>query len=152
MTTIDEEIVAVRMVRRFLYDLLSPETTPGVPSEIRMKARRVCKHFPLMDDSPAAVLTPRARLLEEVKAITIERGHYYGPPHEHFARTIGMINALYGTSFAPEDWAKFMMCDKLARDAERPKRDNCADIAGYAACLHEVRESGSRADGSGGTP
>ena len=50
-----------------------------------------------------------------------------------------MINALYGTNFKPEDWAKFMIIDKLARDAERAKDDNCRDIAGYAACLHEVR-------------
>lgn len=80
-------------------------------------------------------------MLLEVVEITNERGKYYGPPAQHFARTVGMINALYGTSFKPEDWAKFMIIDKLARDAERPKGDNCKDIAGYAGCLHEVRST-----------
>lgn len=84
-------------------------------------------------------MTPRARMLSEVVAITKERGKYYGPPAHHFARTVGMINALYGTDFKPEDWAKMMILDKLARDMERPKDDNCKDIAGYAACLFEVR-------------
>ena len=84
-------------------------------------------------------MTPRARMLSEVVAITKERGKYYGPPAAHFARTVGMINALYGTNFKPEDWAKMMILDKLARDMERPKDDNCKDIAGYAACLFEVR-------------
>lgn len=86
-------------------------------------------------------ITPRAHMLLEVVEITNERGKYYGPPAQHFARTVGMINALYGTSFRPEDWAKFMILDKLARDAERPKGDNCKDIAGYAGCLHEVRST-----------
>jgi hypothetical protein len=83
--------------------------------------------------------TPRGAMLREVVDITNERGRSYGPPAEHFARTIGMINALYGTSFKPEDWPKMMILDKLARDAERPKDDNCKDIAGYAGCLFEVR-------------
>lgn len=84
-------------------------------------------------------MTPRARMLSEVVAITKERGRYYGPPATHFARTVGMINALYGTNFKPEDWAKMMILDKLARDMERPKDDNCKDIAGYAGCMFEVR-------------
>ena len=83
--------------------------------------------------------TPRQQLLLECVDIVAERGRYYGPPAAHFARTVGMINALYGTNFKPEDWAKMMILDKLARDMERPKDDNCKDIAGYAACLFEVR-------------
>ena len=84
-------------------------------------------------------MTPRQQMLHECVDIVAERGASYGPPAAHFARTVGMINALYGTNFKPEDWAKFMIIDKLARDAERAKDDNCRDIAGYAACLHEVR-------------
>lgn len=84
-------------------------------------------------------MTPRQQMLQECVDIVAERGASYGPPAAHFARTVGMINALYGTNFKPEDWAKFMIIDKLARDWERAKDDNCRDIAGYAACLHEVR-------------
>lgn len=85
--------------------------------------------------------TPRQKMLLECVDIVAERGRYYGPPAHHFARTVGMINSLYGTTFTPADWAKFMILDKLARDMERAKPDNCKDIAGYAACLYEVREN-----------
>lgn len=88
------------------------------------------------------MVQPRQAMLLSCVDIVAERGRYYGPPAAHFARTIGMINALYGTDFKPEDWAKFMVIDKLARDFERAKEDNCKDIAGYAACLYEIRLQG----------
>lgn len=48
MSTKEEERRALAMVRRFLYDLLNPSATPRVPREIRERARRVVKHYPLM--------------------------------------------------------------------------------------------------------
>jgi hypothetical protein len=58
-------------------------------------------------------------------------------------RTVRGLLALMPDLFArtpePEDWAKMMIIDKLARDAEVAKEDNAIDIAGYAACMHEVR-------------
>lgn len=81
----------------------------------------------------------RAQMLRRAADVTIERGQAYGPPSQHFARTVGLINALYGTSFKPEDWGKMIMLDKLARDWETPKDDNLVDIAGYAACIYEIR-------------
>ena len=87
---------------------------------------------------------------EKVKAITdvldvvSERGQSYGPPHEHFARTVGMINAAFGPllrrPLEPAEWGMFMILDKIARDQERQKRDNMLDIIGYAACVCECRE------------
>lgn len=47
MTLPYEEVHSLQAVRRFLYDLLDPTTTPRVPKEIRQRARRVCKHFPM---------------------------------------------------------------------------------------------------------
>jgi hypothetical protein len=38
-----------------------------------------------------------------------------------------------------------MIIDKLARDAEVAKEDNAIDIAGYAACMHEVRQDNADA-------
>lgn len=81
----------------------------------------------------------RAQMLKNAALVVIERGDSYGPPAEHFARTVGLINAIYGTSFRPEDWGKMMILDKLARDWETPKIDNLTDIAGYAACIYEIR-------------
>lgn len=47
MTLPHEEVNSLQAVRRFLYDLLDPSVTPRVPKEIRQRARRVCKHFPM---------------------------------------------------------------------------------------------------------
>lgn len=95
-----------------------------------------------MDDS--VTYPPRARLLLQAADTVVERGSHYGPPREHFERTVRALLALMPDLFArtpePEDWAKMMIIDKLARDAEVAKEDNCIDIAGYAACMHEVRQ------------
>lgn len=48
MTTREEEIRTINQVRTFLYDLINPESTPKVPRIIRLRARRLAKHFPLV--------------------------------------------------------------------------------------------------------
>ena len=46
MTLPHEELHALMATRNFLYDLLDPKKTPRVPRGIRLRARRVCKHYP----------------------------------------------------------------------------------------------------------
>ena len=81
-------------------------------------------------------------MLEQTIEAVKNRGKYYGPPGEHFARTVGAINALFSAKLkeplTEADWAQFMIIDKLAREQERAKPDNAVDMAGYAACLFEV--------------
>lgn len=88
-------------------------------------------------------MTEKTEILEQAIRTTRERGEHYGPPSEHFARTVGMINALIGHKLreplTPADWATFMILDKLSRDQARPKVDNDLDGIGYFACRHEVR-------------
>ena len=85
----------------------------------------------------------RVEMLRECADVVEQRGSAYGPPYEHFSRTVGLINVLFADALkrplVPSDWAQFMILDKLAREQERPKRDNAMDIAGYAGCLHECR-------------
>lgn len=81
-------------------------------------------------------------MLKDAANVVIERGNAYGPPAEHFERTVRLINAYFGTTFRPEDWGKIIMLDKLARDLGTPKSDNLIDIAGYAACIYEIRSLG----------
>lgn len=80
-------------------------------------------------------------LLETAKATITERRTTYGPASEHFARTVGAINAIFATKLREPltvaDWAQIMILDKLARHQERPKADNQVDTAGYAACWAE---------------
>lgn len=92
-------------------------------------------------------MNAKEEILRDAIKTTRERGESYGPPAEHFARTVGMINALFARKLreplTPADWATFMILDKLSRDQERPKRDNDLDGIGYFACRHEVRNEGA---------
>lgn len=47
MTLPHEEVNSLKAVRRFLYDLLDPSKTPRVPREIRKRAHRLSKHYPM---------------------------------------------------------------------------------------------------------
>ena len=47
MTLPSEEYNAICSVTRFMYDLMDPKKTPGVPKWIRVEARRRVKHMPL---------------------------------------------------------------------------------------------------------
>lgn len=75
-------------------------------------------------------------ILDEAKALTRgERNKDYGHPAEDFTRIAGMWSALFGFDFKAEDVAKAMICVKLSREQNKPKRDNRVDIAGYADTL-----------------
>jgi hypothetical protein len=80
--------------------------------------------------------------LEQAIAAVDDRHQRYGPPTEHFARTAALVNAAFGTSFTPADWALVMVLDKVARQRGPAATDDAAiDIAGYAACHQECRRS-----------
>jgi hypothetical protein len=66
----------------------------------------------------------------------------YGPPKQHFAKTVAAVNAIFADKLrAPlteADWAQIMILDKLARHQGTSKSaDTPVDLAGYAACLAE---------------
>jgi len=69
----------------------------------------------------------------------------YGPPREHFARTVAAINAIFSHKLreplTEADWAMVMILDKLARHHGPSKsKDTPVDLAGYAACLAECEQ------------
>ena len=85
-------------------------------------------------------------LLDTARAAVMDRHAVYGPPKEHFSRTVGMVNALFSfvlkRPLTVSDWARIMLLDKLARDlGPKPHPDNAVDLAGYAACLAECEAS-----------
>ena len=47
MTLPHEEYYSLVAVKNFLYDLMNPAHTPKVPSDVRERASRVLKHFPM---------------------------------------------------------------------------------------------------------
>jgi hypothetical protein len=66
----------------------------------------------------------------------------YGPPKEHFSRTVAAINAIFSHKLreplTEADWAQIMILDKLARHQGTARStDTPVDLAGYAACLAE---------------
>ena len=91
-------------------------------------------------ESSKAANTMKLEVLEAAVEAVKERGEYYGPPGEHFARTVGAINAIMGhklkVPLTASDWGVMMICDKLARNQHRPKVDNLVDVAGYAGCMN----------------
>ena len=50
MTTTEEMLRAIDSAHAFLFDLMNPQSTKRVPTEIRQRARRVVKHFPFSSD------------------------------------------------------------------------------------------------------
>jgi hypothetical protein len=86
-------------------------------------------------------VSPAEQTLRDAIAAVRDRHGKYGPPTEHFARTASLVNAAFGTTFTPADWALVMVLDKIARQMGPAATDDAAiDIAGYAACHQECRK------------
>lgn len=49
MSLPEEEKRALDQAKQFLYDLMNPKETPKVPKYIRLRARNVVKHYPLIN-------------------------------------------------------------------------------------------------------
>jgi len=132
---VDHILRGERELKQFAGDEVEPEATVIEEDEA--------------EGPPVAV-----RLLEQATAAVKDRQAVYGPPTAHFARTVGMVNSLFGDvlrrPLTTSDWARIMLLDKLARDlGPRPHPDNAVDIAGYAACLAECNASAPPAAGEG---
>ena len=83
------------------------------------------------------------QLLDLATRTIRDRRSSYGPPAEHFQKTVAAVNAIFGHKLREPltvaDWAQIMILDKLARHQGVAKSaDTPVDIAGYAACLAEV--------------
>jgi hypothetical protein len=120
-----------------------PDETPAWATPI---AEKIVEY--LHDPGPPIAV----QLLDTARSAVLDRHRVYGPPQEHFARTVGMVNSLFASvlrrPLTTSDWARIMLLDKLARDlGPRPHPDNAVDLAGYAACLAECQASAPPADG-----
>ena len=87
--------------------------------------------------------TQAEALLQNAISTVKQRRSTYGPPGEHFAKTVAAVNAIFAAKLREPltvgDWAQIMILDKLARHQGASKSaDTPIDLAGYAACLAEV--------------
>jgi len=97
-------------------------------------------------------------ILEEAQSLVHgDRNATYGFPWEDYARTVGAFKALMGdkkiADMTPEDGMMFMVCVKLSRQINLPKRDNLVDAAGYLECINWSIDTKLRKheDGNGDT-
>jgi hypothetical protein len=123
--------------------------TSGALAGLLIQAIHMIRHYQEADEVSEQDETEHAvdnanageRLLDETARTIRQRRQTYGPAAEHFARTVGAINAIMGHKLREPltvaDWAQIMILDKLARHQERPHHDNLVDTAGYAACWAE---------------
>jgi hypothetical protein len=141
---VDHILRGERELKHFTGDDVEPEATlieaEDTPDWVAPVAEKIVEY--LHDPGPPVAV----KLLETAKAAVLDRHRVYGPPQEHFARTVGMVNSLFVSvlkrPLTTSDWARIMLLDKLARDlGPQPHPDNAVDLAGYAACLAECQSS-----------
>lgn len=79
MTLPYEEVNSLKAVRQFLYDLLDPSKTPRVPREIRKRAHRLSKHYPMdfsiQERYPDVVDAGDTRFQDAMKRINTRYGN-----------------------------------------------------------------------------
>ena len=79
MTLPHEEVNSLKAVRQFLYDLLDPKKTPRVPREIRKRAHRLSKHYPMdfsiQERYPDVVEARDTRLRDSMNRIVARYGN-----------------------------------------------------------------------------
>lgn len=92
--------------------------------------------------APSTSSQSESPLVEALRLTTGDRQSSYGHPLQDFSRTAGLWNSLLMEKLkkplTPEDVAMAMICLKLSREQNKPKRDNLVDIAGYVNCLQMV--------------
>jgi hypothetical protein len=122
---------------------VSSHVTFGYDAETIKAARDFVaarEEFKSFDQQPVTVA--EQTLQGAIEAVR-DRHTKYGPPVEHFGRTAALVNAAFGTTFTPADWALVMVLDKVARlRGPTPTTDGGIDIAGYASCYEECRSNG----------
>jgi Domain of unknown function (DUF6378) len=81
------------------------------------------------------------QLLEHAAGVINRRRREYGEPDTLFADVAMRWSLTLGTKIGPAQVALCLIDLKLARLAHDPKHlDSIVDVAGYAACLHEVNQ------------
>jgi len=120
-----------------------------VDSGDRMTAREFLSYREAEGTRTMTTLTADESIAQEAHRLVLgDRGAAYGHPIDDFGRTAGMLNALLGAKLSSplteEDVACALICVKLSRERNHPKRDNVVDIAGYAITLEMVKEERAR--------
>lgn len=79
---------AINSAHAFLFDLMNPQSTKRVPSEIRSRARRVVKHFPFSSDYMIQCLSLDQAASEAVCETLFERCSHLETDRNNLAASI----------------------------------------------------------------
>lgn len=80
-------------------------------------------------------------LQEAERIVNGDRQADYSDPVENFKRIATIASVLIGKEITAKDCCKVMMAVKLAREANKHKRDNLVDLCGYNHILNLIEES-----------
>ena len=130
-----------------IYLLKGYATSKGARLELHIA--RAIKMQEFYEDHPETVCEEADRI------VSGDRGPQYGHPAANFTMTADLWNAWLKPRFdsidlEPEDVAAMMVLLKMARQSNRPKRDNLTDVCGYTKTwdmVNEARERGEIPDG-----
>ena len=80
-------------------------------------------------------------ILEEANALIYgDREADYGSVTENFTNIAKGWEVIFKTGITPEQVGLAMAWVKIARETNRPKRDNLVDLAGYAGCIGKIKD------------
>ena len=87
-------------------------------------------------------------MIEAQSIVGGERQDMYGSPEHSFNQIAAMWNGILlaklapGSLVTPKDVTLMMAAMKLARETNKPKRDNLVDAHGYLLCAERVERAG----------
>lgn len=102
-----------------------------------------------VDGIPVAQVQPRLNVLAEAaRVVSGDRQHSYGHPRENHGCTAAMWTAYLTRKYGADqhaldarDVCMLNALQKISRDANRPKRDNLIDVAGYMRNAEMIDEA-----------
>ena len=91
---------------------------------------------------PMGTDKPSQSISEEAATVVAgDRADDYGDVNESFARIAKLWSTYTGTTVSPWDVAQMMILLKVSRAKTSTKRDTLVDIAGYAECAGQLKQT-----------